>query len=322
MKDTNTQWHPGFIGAMDLEFREDRNKLIFEKEHNLNTKPLQIDLLIIKKNPEAGSTGNEIGEIFRKYNILEYKSPDEHLDIDVFYKSQAYACLYKSYGNTVNERESDEITVSIVREGKPEGLFQYFKRRNIPIQNPYPGIYHILGEVMFPTQLIVTGELEANRHVWLRSLSRKMSEKDMRRMLWDVRQFKSKIDTESADSVLEVCLRENRQLIERMIGDDGMSDVLLEIMGPKINEMMESRVNKMVESKVNEIVELRSIEIRRQAKTEGIEQGIEQGFERGIEQGINYLVDTLRDYGHSNEEIKEAIIKKYHLSEGDADKYL
>ena len=112
--------------------------------------------------------------------------------------------------NTVNERESDEITVSIVREGKPEGLFQYFKRRNIPIQNPYPGIYHILGEVMFPTQLIVTGELEANRHVWLRSLSRKMSEKDMRRMLWDVRQFKSKIDTESADSVLEVCLRENR----------------------------------------------------------------------------------------------------------------
>ncbi|RKI60553.1 hypothetical protein D7V82_22540, partial [bacterium 1xD8-6] len=116
--------------------------------------------------------------------------------------------------------------------------------------------------------------------------------------------------------------RENRQLIERMIGDDGMSDVLLEIMGPKINEMMESRVNKMVESKVNEIVELRSIEIRRQAKTEGIEQGIEQGFERGIEQGINYLVDTLRDYGHSNEEIKEAIIKKYHLSEGDADKYL
>ena len=210
MKDTNTQWHPGFVGAMDLEFREDRNKLIFEKEHNLNTKPLQIDLLIIKKNPKTGSTGNEIGEIFRKYNILEYKSPDEHLDIDVFYKAQAYACLYKSYGNTVNERESDEITVSIVREGKPEGLFQYFKRRNIPIQNPYPGIYHILGEVMFPTQLIVTGELEANRHVWLRSLSRKMSEKDMRRMLWDVRQFKSKIDTESADSVLEVCLRENR----------------------------------------------------------------------------------------------------------------
>ncbi|RKI28126.1 hypothetical protein D7V82_13220, partial [bacterium 1xD8-6] len=65
MKDTNAQWHPGFVGAMDLEFREDRNKLIFEKEHNLNTKPLQIDLLIIKKNPEAGSTGNEIGEIFR-----------------------------------------------------------------------------------------------------------------------------------------------------------------------------------------------------------------------------------------------------------------
>lgn len=63
-----------------------------------------------------------------------------------------------------------------------------------------------------------------------------MSESDMKRMLGDVRQLRDKTDRESADSVLDVCLRENRQLIERMIGDDSMSDVLLEIMGPKIKD--------------------------------------------------------------------------------------
>ncbi len=102
------------------------------------------------------------------------------------------------------------------------------------------------------------------------------------------------------------CLKENRELIEKLMGDDSMSDVLLEIMGPKINEI--------VESKINAIMELKTIEIRRQAKTEGLEQGMEQG--------IRCLVDAFRDYGHSDEEIKAAIIKRYELSEEEAASYL
>ena len=42
---------------------------------------------------------NEIGTFFRGHNIIEYKSPEDSLNIDVFYKSMAYAGLYKSYGN-------------------------------------------------------------------------------------------------------------------------------------------------------------------------------------------------------------------------------
>lgn len=53
MKETKIQWHPGFVAAMNLEFRQNRDDLVFEKEHNLNTKPLEIDLLIIKKDASA-----------------------------------------------------------------------------------------------------------------------------------------------------------------------------------------------------------------------------------------------------------------------------
>ena len=49
MSDTVIQWHPGFVAAMDLELKEYRKDLLFEKKYNLNTKPLEIDLLIIKK---------------------------------------------------------------------------------------------------------------------------------------------------------------------------------------------------------------------------------------------------------------------------------
>jgi len=38
MEDKKIQWHPGFVEAMDMEFKEDRGKLDFENEHNLNTK--------------------------------------------------------------------------------------------------------------------------------------------------------------------------------------------------------------------------------------------------------------------------------------------
>ena len=47
--ETKKQWHPVFCAAVELEFREDKDILTYEREYNLSKKPLQIDLLIIKK---------------------------------------------------------------------------------------------------------------------------------------------------------------------------------------------------------------------------------------------------------------------------------
>ncbi len=122
MDSTKIQWHPGFVAAMNLEFSENRDDLIFEPEYNLNTKPLEIDLLVIKKQSDI-SLKNEIGTFFRGHNIIEYKSPGDHLDIDTFYKSMAYAALYKSYGRTLDAIKADDVTVTLIRETKPQGLF-------------------------------------------------------------------------------------------------------------------------------------------------------------------------------------------------------
>lgn len=60
--------------------------MIFEKEYYLNTKPLEIDLLVIKKEASF-QIGSEIGKSFKGHNIVEYKSPEDHLDIDTFFKT-------------------------------------------------------------------------------------------------------------------------------------------------------------------------------------------------------------------------------------------
>ena len=182
MKDTKIQWHPGFVAAMNLEFAKDREGLIFEKEYNLNTKPLEIDLLVIRKDSSV-RISNEIGILFKGHNIMEYKSPEDSLDIDDFYKAGAYASLYKSYGRTTDAVRADDVTVSLVREAKPEGLFRYFKEHSYSVSNPYQGIYYIEGNVLFPTQIVVTKELDGDSHTWLKSLSNTLEKAEMRELL-------------------------------------------------------------------------------------------------------------------------------------------
>ena len=76
MNSKKIQWHPGFVAAMNLEFALSRDGLVFQKEYNLNTRPLAVDLLIIKKEASV-QIDNEIGTIFRGHNIMEYKSPED-----------------------------------------------------------------------------------------------------------------------------------------------------------------------------------------------------------------------------------------------------
>ena len=243
--DKKIQWHPGFVAAVNLELAENRNALIYEKEYNLNTKPLEIDLLVIKKDPGV-RINNEIGKIFRGHNIMEYKSPEDHLNIDTFYKSGAYAMLYKAYGNTVDERKADDITVSIVRETKPEGLFEYFYNHGYRTANPYHGIYYVLDHVLFKTQIIVTKELDKDNHIWMKSLSRNLKEQDMKELIYRINCLKGKLDKELADSVLEVSVRANKEMMKDLRGEDIMCEALLEIMEPEIMEIRRRKVKAEV----------------------------------------------------------------------------
>ena len=237
MNEIKIQWHPGFVAAINLELAENRGDLIYEKEYNLNTKPLEIDLLVIKKDKDI-QISNEIGRMFKGHNILEYRSPEDRMDIDSFYKAGAYASLYKAYGETVDERKADDITVSLVREAKPDGLFRYFREHKVEVSNPYPGIYYVLDGVLFFTQVIVTRELNGKNHGWLKSLSDKLKKQEMEALLKRARSLSGKLERELADAVLEVSVKANREIVEELKGDEAMCQALLEIMEPEINKIV------------------------------------------------------------------------------------
>ncbi|MDR2706716.1 MAG: hypothetical protein LBC02_13125, partial [Planctomycetaceae bacterium] len=70
-----TEWHPAFVEALQIELKEYQDVLTFESEHQLTAGPLKIDVLVIKKNEDIEIKKN-IAQIFRQYNVIEYKSPD------------------------------------------------------------------------------------------------------------------------------------------------------------------------------------------------------------------------------------------------------
>jgi predicted HTH domain antitoxin len=61
-------WHPAFAEATMAELADYSDVLEFIPEHPLNTEPLKIDLLIIKKPPGVAIEKN-IGAIFKLFNL-------------------------------------------------------------------------------------------------------------------------------------------------------------------------------------------------------------------------------------------------------------
>ena len=55
---------------------------------------------------------------------------------------------------------------------------------------------------------------------------------------------------------------------------------------------------------------------------EGIELGRNEGMKEGIRTGISALVSACRDFGKSRNETRDCLIRKYSLSDKEADEYM
>lgn len=240
------QWHPAFCAAAGLEFHEDIERLELKPEYNLSKKPIRIDLLIIKE----GSTGqikNEIGHIMRIYNVIEYKSPEDALSIDDFYKTIGYACLYKGYGEYVDAVPINELTISIFREARPEKMFLTLQKYGHKIEERYPGIYYVTEHLPFPAQVIVTQELEPGEHRSLRILSNHAKKEDVEEFLRKAEGMNTPRDRQNVEAVLQVSVRANDELYREIRRDANMCDALRELMKDDIEREV-SAARKLGES--------------------------------------------------------------------------
>ena len=248
-------WHSAFCGATEWESKENKDDLEFEPEHVLNKEPIKMDMLVIRKHPNV-TIQNEIGRIFRGHNVLEFKGSGDALNVDVYHKVIGYACLYKSMGTHVNERDANDITVTMIREAYPRELIKSLETTGINVTEQYPGIYYLSGNVMFPTQIIVTRRLSSD-HASLRILSKKAQEADVRSFLQEARIAVEPGDLRNIDAVLQVSVSVNEALYNTVREDKIMCQALENLMQDVIEERVEERVEeKVTEEKTSNIRQL------------------------------------------------------------------
>lgn len=214
--DLKTQWHPAFCAAAKIELLSNKNELDFKQEYNLSQKPLQIDLLIIEKVQNV-IIQNEIGHLFKRYNVIEYKSPGDGMTIDDFFKTVGYAYIYKGLGEKVNQIPLNELTVSLFREEKPKKLMDELEKCGCRIEKVAEGIYYVYG-LLIAAQIVVTKELDNAKHSSLRVLSAKAQEQDIRDFINVVKDFTEPGDKADADAVLQVSVSENMALYNDIMG--------------------------------------------------------------------------------------------------------
>ena len=235
---TKLQWHPAFFAGIQIELEEERDKLIFENEHQLSTKPLEIDVLIIKKQPNVQIKKN-IGRIFRGYNIIEYKSPEDSLRIDDFYKVYGYACFYKSDVLSVNAIKAEDITLTFVVNKFPREMVKELQRtRKIEVVKFDEGIYHISGDI-FPIQVIHTTKLSKENNFWLRNLTNDLKAKEDARNLLE--KYNDRQQENLYQSVMDIIVKANIELFEEV---DDMCDALMEIVKPKVDAKVKEAEEK------------------------------------------------------------------------------
>ena len=246
--EVNKQWHQGFYGAAQLEFRDDKDNLLFDTEHYLSKEAIRMDMLIVKKIKEF-STKNPIGHLFKKHNVIEYKSPNDGLTIDDFSKTIGYACLYKSLAEKTDEIPLNEITVSLVRERYPRKLIYALINNGYSITEYCSGIYYVTGNLMFATQIIVTSRLD-KEHQWLRVLSANAKEEDIINFAYASKDLTTQGEHNNVDAIYQISVMANIDLYEELKRRKPlMCEALRILMKDELDESMEKGMDLILQLK-------------------------------------------------------------------------
>ncbi len=229
------QWHGPYFGSMRLELMQNREGCVYEGEYLLNTKPLQIDMLA-RISGEGTWILDEITKGFRKHNIIEFKSPDDELNLDVFYKTLAYGCLYKAQESRVDEIPRTEISITMIRERKPEKLLKELETMYDVVECT-PGIYRIgMDRLLFPVQILVLREMEWRQHIWITALQRQISLEHAKVLVLEMKKLEYPDAKEWADSVLQLAMANNKNVFEKLKEERFMCQALRELMADEIHE--------------------------------------------------------------------------------------
>ncbi len=114
-------WHPAFYADIQIELRDEADKLTFENEHHLSKKPMQIDVLIIKKE-----------NLWLKSLTNNLKGPENARKLMEDYQKNQENTLYQSALDAIlraNEKMFREVNGMSIEDTFMEFVQEKFDRK-------------------------------------------------------------------------------------------------------------------------------------------------------------------------------------------------
>lgn len=324
------QWHPAFIAGLKVEFEAFKDILSIESEYTLTKNPRRLDALIIKKDNIP--IDSPIAASFLHYNIIDYKSPAESMNITNFYKVLSYTYSLPDFFHLDNILT--ETTITLVSHSFPVKLVHHL-RENIlhqsesPLEKVIPGLYHInmKGHFLFPIQLVVLPDLPPEEYLWLHCLGKHLNAD------WPLselsRAYAQHKNEEPYQTIMNAIIRANLTAKEDI---ELMCEALYELFADELIKYKNEGIQIGKEAGVQigeKNGEKRGIKIgEKNGEKRGIEIGEKNGEKRGIEIGekngenlLSNLILKLISDNRSSEieqvaadpDYRAALMKQYHL---------
>lgn len=114
----------------------------------------------------------------------------------------------------VDEIPADSITITLVRDEYPRGLFKSLVKTGYNYREVYKGIYYIEPALPFKIQIVVLSRIDDKLHLQMSILTKKLTLSKMNRYvnqmnLFDIHEYKL------ADIVLELISSANEEKVEK-----------------------------------------------------------------------------------------------------------
>ena len=196
-------WHSWFYILLNIvlhRFKKDDVKVL--REVVLGAMPPRADFVVVEED-EIIDLGLDVFKFFRKFNILEFKNPDDELSESILWKVIGYAGFFIDHFSA----PAQDLTLTLFRGAKPEKLLK--ELGNCVKADKVKGIYHVENwKVDFPIQIVVTTELDGKEYAAFRAISKKPDLDDI--------QLVMEMAEKETDPEVKVLLRQFLEMLSKL----------------------------------------------------------------------------------------------------------
>lgn len=235
---TQTEWDAAFPCSFEMEMRDDRGLYASEKQKPLGHFPIRADMFV-EKLSDTRDFSSINARRFRKWNFVEFKAPEDELNIDTFIKGRLYAGHFKISAETVDGYRMQDITYTFVRQRKPVKLMKRLAEKwRYSITSEYPGIYYVESNDRedYFFQIMVVGELDVKQCGWLGMMKKGITQEEFLSFMTRFETLENAEDRRNADVINDIVVKANAALIQKWKERSNMYKALREIMRDEIDE--------------------------------------------------------------------------------------